>query len=293
MASSKEIKNRMSGISDTMKITNAMYMISSSKLKKAKEDLEKTEPFFYEQQNVMAAILGQIPDLDNMYFTRGAGVVDKDKRRAYIVITADKGLAGAYNHNVLKHAEERFIEGDNFKLYVVGELGRQYFARAGYNMDRAFNYTVQNPTLHRARVIARQVITDFERDLIDEVDIIYTKMENAFKMVPARWELLPLKKRDYLPKEKGQYEEIFSYHPNVDAVVNHLVPDIVTGYIYGALVEAYACEQNSRMMAMQSATDNAREMLHDLNIAYNRSRQGAITQEITEVIAGAMAQKNK
>ncbi|MCR5666077.1 MAG: ATP synthase F1 subunit gamma [Eubacterium sp.] len=293
MAGSKEIQNRMKSIRDTMKITNAMYMISSSKMKKAKAALEKTEPFFVEQQNAVASILEDIPELDSIYFTRGAGIDKKQLRRAYIVITADKGLAGAYNHNVLKMTEELLLQGDQNKLYVVGETGRQYFSRRGINMDATFHYTVQSPTLHRSRIIANQVMEDFNLNLVDEFYIVYTKMINAFKMEPQMWKLLPLVRTDFELEDNSAYEETFEYHPSVEEVLKHLVPDIISGYIYGALVESYACEQNSRMIAMQSATDSAHEMLHELEMEYNRSRQAAITQEITEVIAGAKSQKNK
>ncbi len=293
MAGSKEIQNRMKSIRDTMKITNAMYMISSSKMKKAKAALGQVEPFFEEQQNAMASILQDVPEIDKDYFTRGEGIPEDQLRRAYIVVTADKGLAGAYNHNVLKMTEELLQQGNKNKLYVVGESGRHYFSRREIYVDANFNYTAQSPNLHRARVIANQVIEDFENNLVDEFYIIYTEMVNAFKMEAKSFKLLPLVKGKYTLDEESSYRERFSYEPSANAVLRHLVPDIVCGFIFGALVESYACEQNSRMMAMQAATDNAREMLHNLEVEYNRSRQAAITQEITEVIAGAKSQKNK
>ena len=166
------------------------------------------------------------------------------------MITADKGLAGAYNHNVIKMAHELFEQGENNKLFVVGELGRQYFTKEGLEVDTEFKYTVQNPSLHRARVITERILELYNNNELDEVYIIYTKMENSFSMEAEMMKLLPL-------------------------------------------VESFASEHNSRMMAMQAATDSAKEMLQTLSIEYNRVRQAAITQQITEVIGGAKAQKKK
>jgi F-type H+-transporting ATPase subunit gamma len=283
----------MNSIRDTMKITNAMYMISSSKMKHAKSALEETEPYFFEQQDAVANVLMEVPEIDSIYFNRGQHLQENQKRRAYLVITADKGLAGAYNHNVMKMTDALLAQGERNHLYILGELGRQYYEKKNVTIEGHFHYTVQNPTLHRARVVAKRILDDYIDDKIDEVYIVYTKMINAFKMEPQNWKLLPLKRTDFKLKEDSKYREQFQYHPSVEKVLGHLVPNIVTGYIYGALVESYACEQNSRMMAMQSATDSAKDMLRELGIEYNRARQSAITQEITEVIAGAQAQKKK
>ena len=154
MANTKEIQKRMKSIRDTMKITSAMYMISSAKLRSAKQKLEQTEPYFYALQGSISRFLRHIPEVQNRYFDQKKEIPEEEKRRGYIVITADKGLAGAYNHNVIKMAHELFTQGENNKLFVVGELGRQYFAKEGLAVDAEFKYTVQNPSLHRARVIA-------------------------------------------------------------------------------------------------------------------------------------------
>ena len=144
MASAREIQSRMQSIKDTMKITSAMYMISSSKMQKAKKSLADTEPFFFAQQNAVARFMKSVPDTNNIFF--GRDIPDDRKKRGYLVITADKGLAGAYNHNVLKLASEQLEKGGQNKLFVVGELGRQYFMKKDVNIDGEFSYTVQNPT---------------------------------------------------------------------------------------------------------------------------------------------------
>ncbi len=292
MANAKEIKERMKSVQDTMKITNAMYMISSTKLRKSKKSLEDTEPYFFTLQSTMARILRHIPDMEDIYFQSDKD--EKDRKIGYIVVTADKGMAGAYNHNVVKLAEKQLAKNKNTKLFVVGEQGRHYFEQHGVNIDEEFHYTVQNPTLHRARKIGLTILDCYEKHELDEVYIIYTKQINAVQTQAEQVQLLPLKKADFkteIPADIPTTELILRPSPNV--VMDRIVPNYVIGFIYGALVESYCSEQNSRMMAMEAATNSAKNILHELDILYNRVRQAAITQEITEVISGAKAQKKK
>ena len=295
MANTKEIQSRMKSIQDTMKITNAMYMISSSKLKKSKKSLEDTEPYFYTLQSTMSRILRHIPDIKSIYFDQRENKSQSERHTGYIVVTADKGMAGAYNHNVLKVAEEHLQQSDNPVLFVLGELGRQYFEHKKFPIEEQFHYTVQNPTLNRARNIAETVLEWYSQEKLDEVYIIYTRMVNAVQAEAEVLQLLPLKKADFSSQSIpiGVKMEELALLPAPEAVMNRIVPDYIVGFIYGALVESYSSEQNSRMMAMQAATDSAKDMLKELDILYNRARQAAITQEITEVIAGAKAQKKK
>ena len=262
MANAREIRDRMRSIQDTMKITNAMYMISSSKLRRAKKALANTEPYFYTLQSTMSRILRHLPEMHSEYFRDPNAVIDENTiRRAYVVVTADKGMAGAYNHNILKLAEEHIQNNKNAKLYVIGEIGRHYFQQKKLPIAHQFHYTIQNPTLSRARNISETLIDAYRTDFM-------------IKDIPVD---LPM--------------EHIAMKPSPEAVMGQIVPDYIVGYIYSALVEAYASEQNARLMAMQAAADNASAILQELGTLYNRARQAAITQEITEVIAGAKAQK--
>ena len=295
MANAREILSRMKSVQDTRKITNAMYLISSTKLKKSKKLLEETEPYFYSLQDLIRRILRHMPDVEHFYFNPRKEIKEEDRVKGLIVITGDKGLAGAYNHNVLKMAQEWMEQSKNHRLYVVGELGRHYFEARHIQVEEQFHYTVQNHTMHRARLISSTILEDYEEGRLDEVWIIYTQMINSMQMEAEMTELLPLKREDFsnivIPADIIQ-EEI-QMVPSPSAVMDHVVPNYVTGFIFGALVESFCSEQNARMMAMQSASDNANAILNDLSIEYNRVRQAAITQEITEVISGAKAQKKK
>lgn len=293
MANAREILGRMKSIKDTMKITNAMYMVSSSKLQKARRDLKNTEPYFHMIQDGLAKILNVAPEAGNDYFDERPERSGNDRRKGFLVITADKGLAGAYNHNIIKSTEESAAMQAQNMLFIVGQVGRHYFERKNIPIDISFNYTAQNPTMNRARHIAKILVELFEEKKLDEVYVIYTKMVNSMTVEPVTKKLLPLKEEHIEIRDENNYYENAEFMPDAQTVFNNIVPDYVAGFIYGALIESYCSEHNARMMAMETATDAASEMLKQLGVQFNRARQAAITQEITEIIAGAKAQKKK
>lgn len=293
MANAREIQSRMRSIKDTMKITSAMYMVSSSKLQKARKDLKNTEPYFYMIQDGLAKILNIAPEAGNKFFDQRTEKKGSARRIGYLVITADKGLAGAYNHNVIKTAEELALNEEDDMLFVVGQVGHRYFERRNIPIDITFNYTAQNPTMNRARHISKKLVELFEDGTLDEIYVIYTKMVNSITVETVSQKILPLKEEHIEIRNENNYYENAEFLPNAQTVFDKIVPDYVAGFIFGALMESYCSEHNARMMAMQTATDAASDMLKQLNIKYNRARQAAITQEITEVIAGSKAQKKK
>lgn len=293
MANAKEIQTRIKSIQDTMKITNAMYMISSSKMTQAKKKLTDTEPYFYALQGEISRILRHIPKLEHYFFDQRETTPAEERKIASIVVTADKGLAGAYNHNIVKLEEEILSRPGIHKLFIVGELGRHYFAKRGVEIDTNFQYTVQKPTMHRARDIAGVLLDQFMSGDLDEIYIVYTRMENSVQSEAEILKLLPLERSSFneMKMPLNVYREAIDLYPSAEAVMDSIVPNYVTGMIYGCLVEAYASEHNARMMAMRAATDSAKDLIRDLSILYNRARQAAITQEITEVCSGAKAQQ--
>ncbi|MBQ3898988.1 MAG: ATP synthase F1 subunit gamma [Lachnospiraceae bacterium] len=299
MANIREISGRIRSIRDTMKITNAMYMISSTKLRKAKKGQEGNSPYFEALNRMYAKIIESTSELDNVYLDERPEKKGEDRTIALIVVTADKGLAGSYNHNVIKLAEQIMKEcGCNTKLYVVGEVGRQAFAGKQVRMSGQFKYSAQNPSLHRARLISEVILDKYLKGEIDEAHIVFTKMKNTISSEAVAMRVLPLMYESLEPAFLKEGEMIpekptINFMPSAEDVLNNIVPDMVVGDVYSALVESFCSEQNDRMMAMDTANKNAAEMIRALSIEYNRERQAMITQEITEVIAGAKAQKKK
>ena len=197
MANIREIQSRINSVKDTMKITNAMYMISSSKMTQARKKLADTEPYFYGLQGEISRILRHVPEIRHSYFDARQDIPAEQKRIGSIVITADKGLAGAYNHNIIKLEEEILAQPGIHKLFVVGELGRHYFAKHNVEIDTNFQYTVQKPTMHRARDIGWSVIDQFLAGELDEVYVVYTRMENSVQTDAEKLKLLPLEAKDF------------------------------------------------------------------------------------------------
>ena len=294
MPNTKEIKNRIGSVQNTQKITNAMYLISSTKMRKAKEELERTRPYFEMQEHEIRRIFQTEIDITSHYFYPKTGRKPAETY-AYLVITADKGLAGAYNHNVIKLAEEEMAKHKHIKLYVVGEYGRRYFKKKDYAMEQTFLYTAQNPSFSRAREISSILLEEYDNRGIDEIRVIYSDMESEFLTTVKMMRLLPFDRKEFWTKqsEKNEKDIHYEFSPSVNEVLNRVIPGYLAGCIFGALVDSFSAEQNARMTAMNSANKNAEALLDDLRIEYNRVRQAAITQEITEVAAGAKAQKKK
>ena len=289
MAGIKEIRTHIHSVEETLKITNAMYLISSSNLRKARAQLTQVEPYFQKIRTTIADILLHSPEIHHRYFDRRP---EKPEHRVgYLVISGDKGLAGAYNHNILKLAEEQLAKTPNFRLFVMGKVGESYFAEKDMLTDPDFQYQVQNPTLNRAREMAGTVVDLFLTGELDEVCVVVTNMVTSFRLEPTVWKLLPLEAESFPPVQRaeGHCPGDVVYLPSVQSVMDHLVPGYLKGVLFGAMVESYCSEQNARMMAMKSSNDNARKLLQELQLTYNRARQAAITQEITEVVGGAQA----
>ena len=294
MANMKEIRSRIKSIDDIMKITNAMYLISSSKVKKARNSLEATKPYFSKMQETILDILLQSGDaFSHKYFDERLHIPKEERKHGYVIITGDKGLCGAYNHNVFKMSEQILEANPNSKLFIVGSVGLRYIIKRKYNGDREFLYAASDPTVYRARSAAEEVVKAFEDGEIDDLDLIYTKMVTPMTAEPRMIPVLPLHRTDISMLGRGEYKSYAVFTPSPEVVMDHIVPNYVKGIMYGAMVESFCSEQNARMMAMQAATDSADELIKDLNLHYNRARQAAITQEITEIVSGANSLKHQ
>ena len=293
MANVREIKLRIKSIAETRQITKAMKLISAAKLKKARQQLEHTLPYFDKVRSTITDILVHSGQVLSPYFDLRN--LKEGKSKCYIVITGDKGLAGGYNHNIIKLTEELIKDKGNPLLLVAGYVGKGYFLRKKYNVCDNFDFPVQNPTIYRARDIAEMVLSFFTDHIVDEVYLVYTELVSSIVIEPKVMKILPLE-IEALMKDLGLNDGVFPdidetlvYEPSAAAVFDILIPKYLKGIIYGALVEAFTSEQSARMAAMDNATANADEMIHKLQLQYNQARQAAITQEISEIVGGAAA----
>ena len=295
MANTREIKKRINSVKDTQKITNAMYLIASTKLQKAKRELDQTRPYFAALRSEIKRIFRTVETVESKYFYPADGGPEPDGTYAVLVITADKGLAGAYNQNVLKEAQRLLTEHPDTKLFVVGEYGRHYFAQQHISIERSFLYTAQNPTMQRAREISSLLLGLFEEGAVDKIFVVYTDFKSGLAAEAVSTRLLPFHRAHFMSPAKVEKEVSapFEFVPSVAEVLNNVMSSYVTGFIYSALVDSFCSEQNARMTAMKAASTNAGELIDKLSIQYNHVRQGAITQQITEISAGVRSVRKK
>ena len=292
MANTKEIKKRIDSIKNIQKITNAMYLIASTEMRKAKSRLDKTRPYFNALQGEIKRALCEAGNAESRYFRPADGASAPDGTCAVLAITADKGLAGAYNQNVIKAAQKLLAEYPDAKLFAVGKYGRQFFLQRHIPIEKNFLFTAQNPTMDRAREIASVLLGLFDSGEVNKIFVIYTDLKNAVCEETISTCLLPFYcDPSEAPSEDKTTAMPFEFAPSAEAVLDNAISLYVSGFIYGALTDSFCSEQNARMTAMSSANDNAQKLLDDLSVRYNRIRQAAITQEITEVSSGAKAQK--
>ena len=285
MSSAKEIRDRINGIAETKKITTAMYLIASTKMRRVRAGLERTRPYFDALQKEVRRMFRAAEGVDSRFFFADEDVVPEPV--GAMVITADKGLAGGYNVNVIKAAEKLMTRFPAVKTYVVGEYGRHYFAQHGIATESDFNYSADDPTVHVAREICSKLLSDLKSGKIMCLYLIYTDIRGAGETVKTR-RLVPFHRSALKADEDPEAPSVeFEYMPSIGAILENVVLSYLTGFIYSALVDSYCSELTARMEAMNAANDNADEMLAELKLNYQRARQGAITSEITEISSGA------
>ena len=297
MANTKEIKNRISSVRNTQKITNAMYMISSTKMRKARRDAEQTKPYFTLLRREIHRMFAVSKNLKSRYYDYAVDENVKGGRNAILVITADKGLAGVYNQSVIRETLNQIDKSDEYILFIVGDYGWRFFRSHGSNYAPDFQHSMNVPSLAMARDITEELLEHFDRGEFDRIYVCYTEYEGSMSPgIATHDRLLPFDIDDFVPEGKETARDasaVFEYEPDVETVLERSIRAYLVGYIYSALVNSYSSEQNARMMAMESANENASELLASLELEYNHLRQNAITQEITEISSGARSLRSK
>ena len=281
MASMRDIKRRKSSIQSTQQITKAMKLVSTVKLQKARNRAEATNPYFNYMYKTVSSMLAKSGTIDHPYLRGG-----QSNKKAVVVITSNRGLAGGYNSNIVKLITGGDFVKEDLDIYAVGGKGVEALSRRGYNIVENASEIMEAPTYSDAAALCNKVLDAFTKGEVGEIYLAYTHFKNTVSQEPKLIKLLPV---EIDPAETDDSNVLMNYEPNEEEALNMIIPKYVTSLFYGALVEAVASENGARMQAMDSATSNAEEMISDLSLKYNRARQGSITQELTEIIAGANA----
>ena len=285
-ANLKDIKRRIKSVESTMQITKAMELVASSKLRRAKEKAERAEPFFNMLYQMMCQIVAESGDFQSTFLqhhTGGAVLL--------IAIAGDRGLAGGFNSNVFKQVQIRMEElqtaGREPVVIAIGRKAVEYFQRRNVRILAEFENIGEDITVYKALDIAERIVTLYEKGDIQAVELIYTNYVSPQVQEAHHMHVMPVEHLEHAP---GGYHALTTYEPSPEAVFDALIPKYLAGMLYCAVIESFAAEQAARRLAMENATDNATEMITDLSLVYNRARQSAITQEITEIVSGANAQ---
>lgn len=284
MASMIDIKRRKVSIQSTQQITKAMKLVSTVKLQRAKSRAEQSKAYFDCMYETVTSMLARVGHSDHPYLKAG-----NSGKKAVIVITSNRGLAGGYNSNVIKLVTKGDFKKEDVAVYAVGKKGRDTLSRYGYEIKGDFSDMIEEPQYPDAVHLASQLLKAYADGEISEIYLAYTVFKNTVSHVPTLLKLLPVETGGKSESEEQDKQVPMNFEPADDEALNLIIPKYVTSLIYGGLVESAASENGARMQAMDSATSNAEEMINNLTLLYNRARQGSITQELTEIIAGAEA----
>ena len=284
MASMKDIKRRRDSIQSTGQITKAMKLVSTVKLQKAKGKAESTKPYSDLMYETICNMLARSGNINHKYLQAG-----ESSKKAIITITANRGLAGGYNTNITKLITESGIPKEDIDIIAIGTKGKDYLARRGYNITEDDSEVINAPLYTDARDICDRLLERFAAGEIGEIYLAYTSFKNTVVHEPKLIKLLPVSIDTEGVNSESKDTTPMNYEPAEDEALNLIIPKYVCSLIYGALIEAVASENGARMQAMDNATSNADERISDLSLKYNRARQASITQELTEIIAGANA----
>jgi F-type H+-transporting ATPase subunit gamma len=286
----RAIKRRISSVKSTQKITSAMELIASSRIIRAQQRVEAARPYAEEMRQLMASVSANAGNVDHPLLQER----DEAGSVGTIVVTADRGLAGAYNSNVIRAAERDLREQDaDPKLFLVGKKGVTYFRFRGYDFEDSWMGFSEQPRIENAREVARTVSESFGDGEVDQVKLAFTRFESALTQRPTVIQLLPLPREELeeleQERDKEEHRAQYVFEPAPEEILNYLLPRYVEGLIYQGMLEAAASEHAARRRAMKAATDNADELIETLTRNYNQARQAEITTEIMEVVGGAEA----
>ena len=288
MASMRDIKRRRTSIQSTQQITKAMKLVSTVKLQKARSRAEDSKAYFNCMYQTMTSLLAKAGNLNQPYVQSNGC-----EKKAIVVITSNRGLAGGYNSNIVKLITGSDFKKEDVRIYAVGGKGLELLKHRGYEVVADYSEIIEEPVYDDAKVVATRLLDDFAKGEIGEIYLAYTFFKNTVSHIPTLMKVLPVEAQE---AEEGEEEANavdkitpMNFEPEEEEAVRLLVPKYISSILYGAFIEAVASENGARMQAMDSATSNAEEMINDLELKYNRARQGAITQELTEIIAGAEA----
>ncbi len=283
MASLRDIKQRKSSIQSTQQITKAMKLVSTVKLQKARNHAEQANPYFNYMYQTVTSMLARSGNMNHPYLQAGSS-----KKKAVVTISSNRGLAGGYNSNIVKLITGSDIPKEDARIYAIGRKAKEGLERKGYEIAADYSEVMEGPVYSDAVTICREVLDAYTKGEIGEIYLAYTHFKNTVSHVPTLIKLLPVE-FDEAEIAQADTRTLMNFEPNEEEALNMIIPKYVTSLFYGALVEAVASENGARMQAMDSATNNAEELISDLTLKYNRARQGSITQELTEIIAGAEA----
>ncbi|MFC4321908.1 F0F1 ATP synthase subunit gamma [Litchfieldia salsa] len=284
MASLRDIKSRITSTKKTSQITKAMQMVSASKLNRAENNAKAFVPYMEKIQEVVASVATGSTDVSHpMLLKRPV------KKTGYLVITSDRGLAGAYNSNILRSVyqtiQKRHTNANEYAIIAIGRVGRDFFKKRGIPVVSEITGLADQPSFTEIKDIASNAVSMFADELFDELYLYYNHFVSAIQHEVTEKKLLPLTDISSEGKKLTSYE----FEPSQEEILEVLLPQYAESLIYGALLDGKASEHAARMTAMKSATDNAKELIDSLTLSYNRARQAAITQEITEIVGGAAA----
>ena len=285
MASMRDIKRRKESVQSTQQITKAMKLVSTVKLQKARGRAESNKPYFNMLYDTICSILAMTKEPNKFLKENGSD------KKAVIAITSNRGLAGGYNNNVVKEIVATGFSKEDTYIYGIGKKGIEGLTRKGYSIYQDESETINAPLFDDATKLTKQVLTQYSKGEIGEVYIAYTNFKNTVTQEAKLMKLLPIREEDFIQQAKPISDDklLMNFEPSEEEVLDQIVPKYMSNIIYGALLEAVASENGARMQAMDSATSNAEDMIGSLSLKYNRARQSAITQELTEIIAGADA----